>query len=110
MDTDASDRAASLLATRLSDAAALALTPQGIRVNRLHPGSLGFAPYNEPTPVAQAKLGLIPLGRAAEGEELGQAVAFLCGDECKFITGAGVSVDGGLSELGQYQQMWSAPE
>jgi len=37
-----------------------------------------------------------PLGRLAEVVEVAEAVAFLSSDRARFITGAGVPVDGGM--------------
>jgi len=39
----------------------------------------------------------IPLARAGEAREVADAVAFLCGDECTYITGQTLVVDGGLT-------------
>jgi 3-oxoacyl-[acyl-carrier protein] reductase len=38
-----------------------------------------------------------PLGRLGEPEDVAGAVAFLCSPEAAFITGAVLSVDGGLA-------------
>ena len=40
---------------------------------------------------------LSPLGRVGTPEDLGEAVAFLCSDRAKFITGANLIVDGGMT-------------
>jgi NAD(P)-dependent dehydrogenase (short-subunit alcohol dehydrogenase family) len=40
---------------------------------------------------------MIPLRRHARAEEIAQAALFLAGDECAFLTGATVPVDGGMS-------------
>jgi NAD(P)-dependent dehydrogenase (short-subunit alcohol dehydrogenase family) len=37
-----------------------------------------------------------PLGRFGTGEEVAKAVAFLCSDDARFITGESLSVDGGF--------------
>jgi NAD(P)-dependent dehydrogenase (short-subunit alcohol dehydrogenase family) len=37
-----------------------------------------------------------PLGRIAQPEEVGRAIAFLAGPGASFITGASLPVDGGL--------------
>jgi 3-oxoacyl-[acyl-carrier protein] reductase len=37
----------------------------------------------------------VPLGRAAEPDELGAVAAFLCSDKASFITGSAIAVDGG---------------
>lgn len=39
----------------------------------------------------------IPLGRAGEASEVADAIAFLCGEECTYITGHTLVVDGGLT-------------
>ena len=39
----------------------------------------------------------IPLARPGRSEEVASAIAFLCGDECTYITGHTLVVDGGLT-------------
>ena len=39
----------------------------------------------------------IPLARPGRSEEIAAAIAFLCGDDCTYITGQTLVVDGGLS-------------
>jgi len=39
----------------------------------------------------------IPLARAGKPEEVAKAIAFLCGEECSYITGQTLVVDGGLT-------------
>lgn len=39
----------------------------------------------------------IPLGRAAEPEEIADVIAFLASDDARFVTGVNLPVDGGLS-------------
>jgi NAD(P)-dependent dehydrogenase (short-subunit alcohol dehydrogenase family) len=43
------------------------------------------------------KYGRIPLRRPAPPEEIALAAAFFCGDDCAYVTGQILSVDGGLS-------------
>jgi NAD(P)-dependent dehydrogenase (short-subunit alcohol dehydrogenase family) len=38
-----------------------------------------------------------PLGRVGEADEVGRTVLFLVSDEASFITGAALSVDGGMA-------------
>lgn len=43
------------------------------------------------------KHGRVPLRRAARAEEIARATAFFCGDDCIYVTGQILTVDGGLS-------------
>jgi NAD(P)-dependent dehydrogenase (short-subunit alcohol dehydrogenase family) len=42
-------------------------------------------------------LSLIPLGRAAEPEEIAYAVLYLASDESSFVTGSELVIDGGFT-------------
>ena len=44
----------------------------------------------------KAILGVIPLGRYADADEVAGVVQFLAGDDAAYITGAVIPVDGGL--------------
>ena len=79
---------------------------RGIRVNSLHPGPIDneFQHRIEVEAVgaseeesARAFEQMIPLGRHAAPEEIAAAVVFLASDESAFMTGAQLTVDGGLS-------------
>ena len=41
-------------------------------------------------------VGQTPLGRLGEVGDMGDAAVFLCSNEVRFITGAGLPVDGGM--------------
>ena len=43
------------------------------------------------------KYGRIPLRRPAQPEDIAAATSFFCGDECRYVTGQILLVDGGLS-------------
>lgn len=43
------------------------------------------------------KYGRIPLRRAAQAEDIAAATLFFCGDDCRYVTGQHLLVDGGLS-------------
>jgi len=58
--------------------------------------SAGRAPERFPRVLGDA-ISLIPLGRGAEVGEVAAAVAFLCRDDARFITGQVISVNGGSS-------------
>jgi NAD(P)-dependent dehydrogenase (short-subunit alcohol dehydrogenase family) len=80
-------------------AAAQALAPKGIRVNAIHPGLVA-------TELVTGDFGLpadaitsvfpVPIGRAAQPEDIADAVVMLCSDHTRYMTGASLVVDGGL--------------
>jgi NAD(P)-dependent dehydrogenase (short-subunit alcohol dehydrogenase family) len=90
----------------LARTAAKEMAPQGIRVNSLHPGPVDNdfqhriemqetgASLEESSKIFD---GFIPVGRHADADEIAAAVLFLASDECRFMTGAQLVVDGGLS-------------
>jgi NAD(P)-dependent dehydrogenase (short-subunit alcohol dehydrogenase family) len=86
--------------------AAKEVAARGIRVNSLHPGPVdnGFQHEIEVTATGKDEAGaaasfeaMIPLGRHARPDEIAHAALFLARDECGFLTGATVPVDGGMS-------------
>ncbi|MCZ4550740.1 SDR family NAD(P)-dependent oxidoreductase [Gordonia rubripertincta] len=81
----------------------------GVRVNCIYPGltptamgnklavetaALGL--FESPEAAAGAVAGLTPLGRLGQVDDMADAVVFLASDASKFITGAGLPVDGGM--------------
>jgi len=90
----------------LARTAAKEMAPKGIRVNSLHPGPVDNdfqhriemqetgASLEESTRIFD---GVIPVGRHADVDEIAAAVVFLASDDCRFMTGAQLVVDGGLS-------------
>jgi NAD(P)-dependent dehydrogenase (short-subunit alcohol dehydrogenase family) len=49
---------------------------------------------------AEAKLGRqVPLGRIGKPEEVAQAALYLLSDESRFVTGAELKIDGGISAM-----------
>jgi NAD(P)-dependent dehydrogenase (short-subunit alcohol dehydrogenase family) len=86
--------------------AAKEVADRGIRVNSIHPGpvSNGFqrrietvATGEDAAQAAQIFESMIPLGRHATPEEVAETVLFLASDESRFMTGATVPLDGGMS-------------
>ena len=81
----------------------------GVRVNCVYPGlvptDMGMKLANDVVtaglfPSAQAAVQAIvsqtPLGRLGTVDDMADAVVFLCSDASRFITGAGLPVDGGM--------------
>ena len=77
----------------------------GVRVNSVHPGGVMTDMVTKQIPkdasAREAALSAIgaahPLGFLADPDDIANAIAFLCGPEARFITGAELAVDGGLS-------------
>ncbi len=81
----------------------------GVRVNCLYPGLVPTAMGSRLAadmaeiglwPSAEAAvgdvIGLTPLGRLGETADMADSIVFLCSDAARFITGTGLSVDGGM--------------
>ncbi len=92
---------------QLSRVVAVQYASKGIRVNTVVPGQLH-------TPMVEARLAKqraggdvgiilkerlsrIPLGFAGDGRDTANACLFLASDEARFITGAEIVVDGGMT-------------
>jgi NAD(P)-dependent dehydrogenase (short-subunit alcohol dehydrogenase family) len=74
------------------------VTPEGIRVNCVHPGLID-TPMTEwvmkNKEILPQVLAQISLGRAGVPREIGTVVAFLASDEAGYVTGQSLFVDGG---------------
>jgi NAD(P)-dependent dehydrogenase (short-subunit alcohol dehydrogenase family) len=84
----------------MTRAAARTLAPDRIRVNAVFPGIIDTPMLTEAVPgldVAAYASGVTPLGRAGVPHDVASAVLFLIADESAFVTGAELSVDGGLT-------------
>ena len=69
----------------------------GIRVNAVAPGFVGTDMVRAmPQKVVDAMTAKTPLGRVGEPEDIANAYAWLASDAAKFVSGAVLSVDGGL--------------
>ena len=81
----------------------------GVRVNCIYPGlvptAMGAGLANDvaaiglfpsPEEAVGAVIGLTPAGRLGEVSDMADAVVFLASDAARFITGAGLAVDGGM--------------
>jgi NAD(P)-dependent dehydrogenase (short-subunit alcohol dehydrogenase family) len=79
--------------------------PMGVRVNAVSPGPIedteGMARL-APTEAARTKVREgIPLRRFGTKDEVADAVLFLCSEKSRFITGAIIDCDGGISLAGR---------
>lgn len=76
---------------------ALELAPFNIRVNSIAPGHIENRPL-QVTKKQREKNLYVPLGGCSGmPDDIGKAVAFLASSEAGYITGASITVDGGLS-------------
>ena len=86
--------------TNLTRGLALQLGAQGIRVNAVCP-SLTRTEMSEGIRENEQLLDTfirrIPLGRPGEPEDVAAVVAFLASEDARFVTGANIPVDGGVS-------------
>ena len=74
------------------------MTPQGIRVNCIHPGLIDTpmtAWVMKDKDILPIVLAQISLGRAGEPREIGNVAAFFASDEASYLTGQSIFVDGG---------------
>ena len=70
---------------------------RGIRVNCVAPGYISTELTDVLSEdIRDVLLGQTPLGRLGEPEDIARTVRFLLSDDASFITGAVLSVDGGL--------------
>ena len=78
-------------------------SPQGIRINCICPGTIVTERWKtrfERDPELEPKLtGLYPIRRLGTPEDVANAVLFLASDEASFITGAVLTVDGGITAV-----------
>jgi 3-oxoacyl-[acyl-carrier protein] reductase len=73
------------------------LAPRGIRVTAVNPGVV-ITPLTEnfgPEHLART-IGAIPLGRAAQPEEIAKVIVFLASDDAGYVTGASLDTNGGI--------------
>ncbi|MBW3624993.1 MAG: SDR family oxidoreductase [Armatimonadetes bacterium] len=72
------------------------LQPSGVRVNAISPGNTVTARFMNTRSVKPESVDRsIPLARCAYPDEIADAIAFLCSDQSRFISGQVLRVDGG---------------
>ncbi|MBU5349094.1 SDR family NAD(P)-dependent oxidoreductase [Paenibacillus lautus] len=74
--------------------------PKGIRVNAVCPGYIDTPLIQGRTEaITQHLVGLHPMGRLGQPEEVAKAVLFLASEDASFITGTSLLVDGGYTAV-----------
>ncbi|HSE33354.1 MAG TPA: 3-oxoacyl-ACP reductase family protein [Pyrinomonadaceae bacterium] len=74
------------------------LAPHGVRVNAVSPGVIA-TPYHEQFSSAdmmKAYIGMIPLGRIGQPEEVASVICFLASDAASFLVGETIEINGGM--------------
>jgi NAD(P)-dependent dehydrogenase (short-subunit alcohol dehydrogenase family) len=80
-------------------------TGRGIRVNCLCPGRIAGTELDrwimemDSEKITQGKIAKYPIGRFGKPEEIAQAALFLASEEASFISGAVLTVDGGMTVI-----------
>jgi NAD(P)-dependent dehydrogenase (short-subunit alcohol dehydrogenase family) len=83
------------------------LVDRGIRVNAVSPGPIetpaGFArtglPKEQIDQFIQDVVAKVPMKRIGQPSEIASAVAFLASSDASFMTGAEITVDGGMAQI-----------
>lgn len=79
--------------------AAMELGEKNIRVNAVCPTSVNTPMANTPDgqPQLRMEYKAVPLGRIAEPEEIAAIIHFLASNDCGFVNGQAIAVDGGFT-------------
>ncbi|WP_437688167.1 3-oxoacyl-ACP reductase family protein [Sorangium sp. So ce176] len=73
------------------------LGPRGITVNNVQPGPVDTDMNPADGPLAAQLKDQIPVQRYGQGDEIAGMVAYLAGPDGAFVTGADLTIDGGLT-------------
>lgn len=73
---------------------ALDLAPRGIRVNNIQPG-----PIETDMTIDQIDMirGMVPLKQVGQPNDIAELVSYLASEESRYMTGASLTIDGGMS-------------
>ncbi len=91
--------AAKAAVTILARSVAKELGGRGITVNTVHPGPIdtemnpGSPAQN---PMAETMAGMTALGRYGTADEVANVIAFLASDQASYVSGAEITIDGGM--------------
>ena len=81
----------------LTKSLAKELAAKGITINAVAPGFIETEMVSGiPEKVQQKLLGQIPMGRFGKADEVSRACVYLCSSDGDYITGAELSINGGL--------------
>jgi NAD(P)-dependent dehydrogenase (short-subunit alcohol dehydrogenase family) len=84
----------------LTRTAAIEYAQRGIRVNAVCPGAIDTPMMDETFErfpgFREALVGFVPMGRMGGAGEVAGAIAWLCSDAASFVTGEGLTIEGGL--------------
>ena len=83
--------------TGLVKGAARDLGPQGITVNLVQPGPTATDMNPADGPRADTLRGLMAIPRFGSGDDIAGLVAWVASPESRFVTGASLTIDGGMS-------------
>lgn len=84
------------------------LAPKNIRVNTVSPGPIWVTGGSwdmiktHMTPLYEQTVKAVPMGRLGEDAEVARAIAFVASPACRFMTGANLVIDGGVTKRVQY--------
>ena len=67
----------------------------------VHDGPWAYIKQNMAA-VYEGTLKNVPMGRLGDADEIARAIAFVASPACKFMTGANIVIDGGLTKRVQF--------
>ena len=74
---------------------------RGIRCNAVSPGMIMTAVHAqayENAEIKSAREAMVPMGRLGQAEDIADVVVFLASDAARYVNGANVPVDGGITK------------